>query len=164
MPGFFGIAALVSTGLSLIQGNEARQDAKKGNRIQEGQVRLENRQRIREFMRNYRQQLADAITQAQVSGVSLESSGIQGVRGSLRSQREQGAALFNEQQRLGIAANDKFASAQKRGFYSQVAGQVGQALPAIESLIDQTPTLKPIKVTAQRKTSLPNVNTSAFNN
>lgn len=114
--------------------------ARKGGKKQKRAARLQSWQQSMESLRAYQQAQAAVATAFQGSGASLESSGAQGVRSSLKS-----TELNNQQQlaksvQLAGGYYDALRSASMWSGISSMAGAVGSMASSYGSILPQTPT------------------------
>lgn len=124
---------------SAVLGNQAKQDRKGQAGALADIKRIKNKQEKRRFLRNFRQSQAASLLTGVASGVDPRSSRGRGTTASQATQAE--VALFEseQQERLGVLAQDlgnKAASTtQTAGLFSTVAGFAGS--PGGQAAIDK---------------------------
>ena len=132
-----GFIEFIALGVSLLGMAGSTSQARKGSKAQKAANeaqrkinKLKNKQAKREFLRNFRQTQAIALSSAIGQGVGLESSGVQGTLASEKTQAKLALNEFNEFDKLGAeaaAAQNRAASASfKSGVYGQVSSFASQ--------------------------------------
>jgi hypothetical protein len=114
--GFFAVLSGISAVAGLISGKKASDKNKDANKMQAQINKFKNRQEIRAFLRNYRQQQADALAAGVFSGIGLESSSVQGARSSLQTQARTGTREAHKLSDMGAQVGGLRASAAKYNF------------------------------------------------
>ncbi len=127
--GLFSAIAAVG---SVILGNKARKADKNASKDRARINQITNTQRRRQLVKDFRRARATALTQGVGQGGEVGSSGIQGVRTSLRSQA--GTALFENfvQERLDQSAQENQFKADRLRFFGNVLNQVGNIAQGIQ--------------------------------
>ena len=132
--GFLGIVSAVISAASAIksaqEGRKAAKAQRGANEAQRKINRLRNKQAKRQFLQNFRQAQAAAIVGAVGAGVSVESSGAQGMLASQQTQARVSTNEFNIMDQLGEtmaayqnAYSKRAANAQTWGAVSSFASQ-----------------------------------------
>ena len=145
--GFLGILALgisaLSTAKSLKEGKKARKAGAAANESQKKANRIRNYQKKRTFLRNFRQQQANAYSEGIASGVALESSAIQGRRASQKSQAGVASRESNRLDELGMEVADFQQAQANANFRSQRASAIGSFASQFISLSKPASTVEP---------------------
>lgn len=113
-------AAVAAVGIAgkLFAGNKAKKASKRANAAQRAINKLKNKQAKRAFLKKFRQAQAAALVGGIGSGVSVESSGVQGTLAGQATQARTAVSEFNQFDKLGAqqtAALNKQASANFAG-------------------------------------------------
>ena len=114
----------ISTALSIKSAKKGSKAQAAANEAQRKANRLRNKQAKRAFLRNFRQAQANAVSSAAARGIALESSGIQGVVSSERSQKITVLEEFKEADILGTEFAAAQSAASKASFKAGAFGQV----------------------------------------
>ena len=107
------IAAAVAIGAAVVANKRASSASKKRGKANDSRKaanELRNKQARRNFLRAFRQAQANTLTAGLAAGIGLESSAVQGRRGSEVSQATTGLEEFNQFDILG----KQFAKFEKK--------------------------------------------------
>jgi hypothetical protein len=124
--GFFAVLGAVSAVAGLISGKKASDKNKAANKMQAKINKFKNRQEIRAFLRNYRQQQANVLASGVAAGLGIESSSVQGALSSQRVQAQTGVGEAEKLSAMGAQVGGLRASAAKYNFNAGAFGTVSQ--------------------------------------
>jgi len=120
-------------------GASAAKKQKKAGKVEQQAVQLQNKRARLTALKEYRAARAQVITGVISSGASIESSGAQGIKGSLQSQLKENIEYSVEQEELGAQSNQAKEQAAKMGFISQAFG-LGANIASSASTLRKTTT------------------------
>jgi hypothetical protein len=126
--------------------HKARGAQRKANDLQKQLNELGNKQNIRAFLKNYRQQQANVLASGLAAGLGIESSSVQGAQSSLRTQANLGVTEAEEMTRLGGAAGDLRIKAGEYNMNAQLFGQVASLATSFIPTGPKDPELKEIDI------------------
>ena len=145
--GFLGLVALgisaVSTAVSLKEGKKARKAGEAANEAQKKANRIRNYQKKRAFLRNFRQQQANAYSEGIGSGVDIRSSAVQGRRASQGTQAGVASSEANKLDALGLEIADFQQSQADSNFRAQRANSIGSFALQFASVVKPAPKTTP---------------------
>ncbi len=107
-----------------IAGSKAKKASKRANRAQRAINKLKNEQSKRAFLRKFRQAQAAALVSGISSGVTTESSGVQGALASQATQASIAIAEFNQFDDLGAQQTAALSKQASANFAGSVFGSV----------------------------------------
>lgn len=135
------IAAVVagaSAVYSGVQGKKASKAQKRANNAQRKINQLKNRQQKRAFLRQFRQAQSDVLASSVFQGIGIESSTIQGLRGSLGTQAVTGVREFNQMDALGGEMTSQMNKASRYGYQSQLGSSISSVAMSFASFGSQS--------------------------
>lgn len=141
MPISLFIAAASTLG-TILSGKKAKKASKAANAAQRKINRLKNEQSKRAFLRQFRQAQAAALVSGVASGVTIESSGVQGTLAGQFSQKETALSEFKQADDLGVAQQ----AAQNAQASANFAGSVFGSVAAFASSAGGSDFLDKIKI------------------
>ncbi len=124
MPAISSIIAAAAVTGSVIVGKKAKKASKASNAAQRAINKLKNDQAKRAFLRNFRQAQAAALVGGISSGVTTESSGVQGTLASQATQATTGVTGFAQFDKLGAAQTAALNKQASANFAGSVFGSV----------------------------------------
>jgi hypothetical protein len=144
--GFFAVLGAVSAVAGLISGKKASDKNKAANKMQAKINKFKNRQEIRAFLRNYRQQQANVLASGVAAGLGIESSSVQGALSSQRVQAQTGVGEAEKLSAMGAQVGGLRASAAKYNFNAGAFGTVSQLAMSFNQPSVTEPELKEIDI------------------
>jgi len=120
--GYYAAAmAVIQIGSSVLSGKKSKSAAKKSAQLAE----LQNKQKVRTFLRNFRKQQAMQVSVAGARAGGLESSRVQGTLGSQRTQAFTGIVEAHQINQLQKKILKKGGQAQTFNLLGDIAGAAG---------------------------------------
>ena len=133
----------ISTGIQIKEGKKAKKAGRAANESQKQANRIRNYQKKRQFLRNFRQEQANAYSEGIGSGVEIRSSAVQGRRGSQRSQATTAARETARLDELGLEVADFQQSQADSNFRAQRASAIGSFALQFASVVKPAPKTTP---------------------
>lgn len=124
MPAVSSFIAVAAIGGKVLSGRKAKKASKRANAAQRAINKLKNKQAKRAFLRKFRQFQAAALVGGVASGVSVESSGVQGTLAGQATQAATGIAEFNQFDKLGGEQTAALNAQASANFQSSVFGSI----------------------------------------
>lgn len=122
--GFIQLVGLGLAAASAVAGDKARSAQNKARRAQQEANRVRNFQAKRQFLRDFRQQQAVALTNPLASGADISSSAAQATLASQTSQKNAAVRDFQRLDQLGQIASSNLNKAANAQFAASTLGTV----------------------------------------